>query len=99
MKCNSYSGIDGIGSIEHTLSVNADFLNTEENVSIFQNTRLRVDCQIRFENATCGCRFLLNTEKKISVFENTRLRVDGALEQLSGEVSHTHSSKSQSKQS
>ena len=54
------------------------FLNTEENVSVFQNTRLRVDGQIRFENATCGRRVLLNTEKKISVFENTRLRVDGA---------------------
>ena len=61
-----------------TLRVDADFLNTEENVSVFQNTRLRVDGQIRFENATCGCIFLLNTEKKISVFENTRLCVDGA---------------------
>ena len=29
------------------------FFNTEEKVSVFENTRLRVDIQIRFENATC----------------------------------------------
>ena len=28
---------------------------------------------IRFENATCGRRFLINTKKKSSVFENTQL--------------------------
>ena len=33
------------------------FLNTEEKVSVFENTRLRVDGQIRFKNATCGRRF------------------------------------------
>ena len=37
--------------------------NVEEKVSVFENTRLRVDGQIRLENATCGCRFFLNTEK------------------------------------
>ena len=33
------------------------YLNTEEKVSFFENTRLPVDGQIRFENATCGRRF------------------------------------------
>ena len=56
------------------------FLNTEKNISVFENTRLRVDGQIRFKNATCGRRYFLNTEEKISVFENTRLRVDEASE-------------------
>ena len=56
------------------------FLNTEKNTSVFENTRLRVDGQIRFKNATCGRRYFLNTEEKISVFENTRLRVDEASE-------------------
>ena len=35
----------------------ADLFNMEEKVSVFENTRLRVDGQIRFENATCGRRF------------------------------------------
>ena len=54
------------------------FLNTEKKSSIFENTRLCVDGQIRFKNATCGRRFFLITEEKISVFENTWLRVDEA---------------------
>ena len=29
-------------------------LNTEEKTSVFENTRLRVDGEIRFKNATCG---------------------------------------------
>ena len=33
------------------------FLNTEENISVLENIRLRVDGQIRFKNATCGRRF------------------------------------------
>ena len=33
------------------------FLNTEKKISVFKNTRLRVDCQIRFINATCGRAF------------------------------------------
>ena len=47
-----------------TLRVDADFLNTEKNTSVFENTRLPVDGQIRFKNATCGRRLFLNTEKK-----------------------------------
>ena len=39
-------------------------LSTEEKVSVFENTRLRVDDQIRFESATCGRIFFLDTEKK-----------------------------------
>ena len=54
------------------------FLNTEKRTSVFENTRLRMDGEIRFKNATCGRRLFLNTEEKISVFENTRLRVDEA---------------------
>ena len=54
------------------------FLSTEKKSSVFENTRLRVDGQIRFKNATYGHRLFLNTEKKVSVFENTRLRVDEA---------------------
>ena len=52
------------------------FLNTEKKISVFENTRLRVDSQIRFKIAMCGRRYFLNTEEKLSVFENTRLRVD-----------------------
>ena len=33
------------------------FLNAEKKISVFENTRLRVDGQIRFKNATCGRRF------------------------------------------
>ena len=33
------------------------FLNTEENISVLENIRLRVDGQIRVKNATCGRRF------------------------------------------
>ena len=55
------------------------FLNTEKKTSVFENTRLRVNGQIRFKNATCGRRLFLNTEEKISIFENTRLSVDEAL--------------------
>ena len=55
------------------------FLNTEKKTSVFENTLLRVDGQIRFKKATCGRRSFLNTEENISVFENTRLRVDEAL--------------------
>ena len=40
------------------------FLSTEEKVSVCENTRLRVDGQIRFESATCGRILFLNTEKK-----------------------------------
>ena len=59
--------------------VDGDFLNTEKKPSVFENTRLRVDGQMRFKNATCGRRLFLNTEEKISVFENTRLRMDVTL--------------------
>ena len=37
-------------------------------MSVFENTRLRVDGQIRFKIVTCGGRFFLNTEDNISVF-------------------------------
>ena len=40
------------------------FLNTKEKPSIFENTRLRVDGEIRFKNPTCGRRLFLNTEGK-----------------------------------
>ena len=33
------------------------FVNTEEKTSVFENTGLGVDGQIRFKNATCGRRF------------------------------------------
>ena len=36
--------------------VDGDFLNTEKKPSVFENTRLRVDGQMRFKNATCGRR-------------------------------------------
>ena len=63
-----------------TRRVDADFvLNTEENISVLENIRLRVDGQIRVKNATCGRRFFLNTEENISVLENIRLRVDGQI--------------------
>ena len=73
----------GSGSLFRTydskmLRVDADFFKYGEKNSVFENTRLRVDGQIRFKNATCGRRLFLNTEGKISVFENTRLRVDEA---------------------
>ena len=54
------------------------FLKYGEKISVFENTRLCVDCQIRLKNATCGQKYFLNTEEKISVFESTRLRVDEA---------------------
>ena len=55
------------------------FLNTEKKTFVFENTRLRVDGQIRLNNATCGRRFFFfNAEEKISVFENARHRVDEA---------------------
>ena len=63
-----------------TRHVDADFvLNTEKKIFVFENTRLRVDGQIRVKNATCGRRFFLNTEENISVLENIRLRVDGQI--------------------
>ena len=40
-----------------TLRVDADFFKYGEKISVFKNTRLRVDGQIRFKNATCGRRF------------------------------------------
>ena len=49
-------------------------------VSIFESfSRIRVDEQIRFENATCGRRFLLisSLEKKKSLLENIRIPVEG----------------------
>ena len=58
------------------------FLNTEKKTSVFENTRLRVDSQIRFNNATCGYSLFLNTEEKISIFDNPRLRVDKAYSQV-----------------
>ena len=58
------------------------FLNTEKITSVFENTRLRVDSQIRFNNATCGYSLFLNTEEKISIFDNPRLRVDKAYSQV-----------------
>ena len=39
------------------------FLNTEEKVSILENTRLRVDGRTRFENATYERRFFKYGEK------------------------------------
>ena len=44
-------------SSAHTIRKAQIYLNTEEKVSVFENTRLRVDGQIRFENTTCGRRF------------------------------------------
>ena len=46
-------------------------------ISVFENTRLRVEGQIRFENARC-VRRLFKYRKKASVLEITRLRVEGA---------------------
>ena len=55
------------------------FLNAEKKISVFKNTRLRADGQIRFKNAVCGRRFFFQIRRKISPFsKNTRLRVDGA---------------------
>ena len=51
------------------------FLNTEKKAIVFENTRLRVDGQIRFKTLRVDAGFL-NMEEKISVLENTRLRVD-----------------------
>ena len=51
------------------LRVDADFFKHEGKSYVFENTRLRVDSQIRFENPTCGRRFF-----KLNVLENTRLR-------------------------
>ena len=33
------------------------FIDMEKKISVFENTRLRVDGQIRFKNATCGRSF------------------------------------------
>ena len=48
-------------------------------ISIIENTRIRVDDQIQFKNATCGRRSFLNMEGKISVFESIRLGVNKTL--------------------
>ena len=59
------------------------FFKYEEKTSNFENTRLRVDGQIRFKKRYVWTQiFFFNTEEKISVFENTRLRVDEALNSL-----------------
>ena len=47
-----------------TLRVDADFLNREKKISVLENTRLHVNGQIRFKNATCGRRHFLNKAKK-----------------------------------
>ena len=45
--------------------MDADFFKYEEKKpSVFENSRLRVDGQIRFKNATCGRRFFLKAEEK-----------------------------------
>ena len=39
------------------------FIDMEKKISVFENTRIRVDGQMRFKNATCG-RSFLNMEEK-----------------------------------
>ena len=48
-----------------TLRVDADFYKYGEKNFVFKNTRIRVDGQIWFKNATCRRRFFLNTEKNL----------------------------------
>ena len=55
--------------------MDATFFNMEKRISVLENTRLHVDGQMQFENATCGRGFFKIRRKK-SVFKNTRLRVD-----------------------